>query len=451
MLNRIFMTTICLAGLSLPASANSLNEALVAGLNKSETLMASQQAFLSAKQSLQLATSSNDLSGTATVRGSHTESDKKSTGGGFQSSGSFSASVGISKRLYDSGEGEARFASAEFSLAAQRARYHAQEQAVILAVAEAYLNLLTARESLALQNENVERLTAQTQATEIRLQAGTTTATRLAEANARLARAQSNLIAAQTREITAAETFHSLTGLSGDNLAFPDMTIDMPNGLMEVEKIALAEHPDIEVATLEIKAARADFNILAKQVLPKVNFSLSATDSQGKGTMNDKFDIKGELVFTSPILVTPSSRAKGKQASAAIERAKYQLSDAQRRIALNARSSWRSLRSTYAQRDATESELVAAELVAEGIRTEVEFGQKIFLDQLDAEQSVSDAKVRLVEVKQSIKLNQYRLLSALGSLDLAAFGLEAQAKTLDDLSDPADVFTGFLPVADTPQ
>ena len=451
MLKRILITTACLAGFALPVSAESLKEALVAGVNKSESLMASQQAFLSAKQSLQLATSANDLSGTATVKGSHTESDRKSASGGFQSSASFSASVGISKRLYDSGEGEARTASAEFSLAAQRARYRAQEQTVLLSVAEAYLNLVTAREALALQEENVERLKAQTQATEIRLQAGTTTATRLAEANARLARAQSNLIAAQTREITATESYQSLTGLSGDDLVLPDMMRDMPDGLIEAETMALANHPDIEVANLDVKSARADFDILAKQVLPKVNFSLSATDSQGKGRMNDKFDIKGELVFSSPILVTPSSRAKGKQASAGIERAKYQLSDAQRRVALNARSSWRTLRSTYAQRNATEAELAAAELVAEGIRTEVEFGQKIFLDQLDAEQSVSDAKVRLVEVKQSIMLNQYRLLSALGQLDLAAFGLSSQLGSLDDLSDPADVFTGFLPVAETPQ
>ena len=451
MLKRTLIMASCIAGLSFSASAESLDEALVAGLNKSETLMAAQQAFLSAKQSLQLAVSANDLSGTATVKGSHTESDKKSTSGGFQSSGSFSASVGISKRLYDSGEGEARTASADFALAAQRARYRAQEQAVILSVAEAYLNLVTAREALALQEENVARLEAQTQATEIRLQAGTTTATRLAEANARLARAQSNLIAAQTRELTAAESYQSLTGLAGDELSLPDLTMDVPSDLGDAEQMALANHPDVEVATLDVKAARADFDILAKQVLPKVNFSLSATDSQGKGTMNDKLDIKGELVFTSPILVTPASRAKGKQASAAIERAKYQLSDAQRRVALNARSSWRTLRSTIAQRSATEAELVAAELVAEGIRTEVEFGQKIFLDQLDAEQSVSDAKVRMVEVKQAIMLNHYRLLSALGELDLDAFGLASQAKSLDDLADPADVFTGFLPVADAPQ
>ena len=451
MLKRTLIMASCIAGLTFSASAESLDEALVAGLNKSETLMAAQQAFLSAKQSLQLAVSANDLSGTATVKGSHTESDKKSTGGGFQSSGSFSASVGISKRLYDSGEGEARTASAEFALAAQKARYRAQEQAIILSVAEAYLNLVTAREALALQEENVARLEAQTQATEIRLKAGTTTATRLAEANARLARAQSNLIAAQTRELTAAESYQSLTGLIGDDLSVPDLMMDVPSDLSAAEQMALANHPDIEVATLDVKAARADFEILAKQVLPKVNFSLSATDSQGKGTMNDKFDIKGELVFTSPILVTPASRARGKQASAAIERAKYQLSDAQRRVALNARSSWRTLRSTIAQRSATEAELVAAELVAEGIRTEVEFGQKIFLDQLDAEQSVSDAKVRMVEVKQAIMLNHYRLLSALGELDLDAFGLASQAKSLDDLADPADVFTGFLPVADTPQ
>lgn len=442
------LTSLLFAG---PGAADTLEEALLAGMQNSDSLMAAQQGFLSAKQAVALATSGNDMTGTLTVKGAHTESDKKSTSGGFASSNSYSASVGVSKRIFDSGEAEARLASANYNLTTQHATYRAQEQRVMLSVIEAYLNLLTAREALALQQENVARLTAQTDATRIRLDAGTTTATRLAEAEARLARAKSNLIGAETAEETAFETYQSLTNLSADTLSLPAAPKNLPQGLGEAEDQALANHPDIQSATANLRAARSDFDVLARQVLPKVNFSISATDSEATGTMQDKLDVKAEVVLTTPFLVTNGSRARGKQQSATIERAKYSLADTTRQVALNARSSWRSLRSAIAQRQAVVTELNAAELVAEGIRTEVEFGQKIFLDQLDAEQSVSDAKVRLVQADEAIMLNRYRLLAALGQLDAEAIGMSGQIIELDDLDDPADVFTRLLPVADLPE
>ena len=98
-----------------------------------------------------------------------------------------------------------------------------------------------------------------------------------------------------------------------------------------------------------------------------------------------------------------------------------------------------------------ESELDAALLVAEGISAEVEFGQKIFLDQLDAEQSVSDAKLRLLQAKREIMFNHYRLLAAVGMLDDSAVGLDGLLPSLDDEPEARDVFTGFLPIADLPE
>ena len=447
-----FAVVVSLSATSMPmmAQAETLQESLLAGIEKSDSLMASRQNYVAALQQIGIAGAGNDLSGTVTITGAQTESDAKNRSGGFQSSQSFSSRIAISKQLFDSGEIDARTAVAQYGIAASTASYRSAEQATILTIIDAYLTLLTSKQSRLLQEENVARLEAQTAATQVRLEAGTTTATRVAEAKARLARAQSNLIGAISQEETAQETYQSLTGLAGDNLSLPELTGTMPTSLMNAQEQALANHPDMASAMANERSMRAQFDVLARQVLPKVNFTLSATDSQAKGMMADKLDIKGEVKLTSPFLVTNGSRAKGKETYAKLESAKYQLADTRRRVGLNARSAYRALSASQSQKQAVEAELSAAELVAKGIQAEVEYGQKIFLDQLDAEQSVSDAKLRLLQAQREIMINHYRLLAATGMLDDAAVALDGQLMTLDDMPEARDVFTGFLPLADLP-
>ena len=451
MKKHIGITVALMIGLSASAQANSLQDSLLAGIEKSDNLMAARQGFLAAYQGTGIAAAGNDLTGNVTVTGAQTESDNKHRSGGFASSQSYSTRIAITKQLYDSGEIDARLMVAEYGIASSRASYRAQEQGVILSIIDAYLGLLTSMQARDLQEENVARLTAQTTATKVRLDAGTTTATRLAEAEARLARAQSNLISAQSQEQTALETYQSLTGLSGDGLSLPELTGVIPATLQDAEALAIANHPDMHVAKANLASARAQFDVLARQVLPKVNFTLSATDSAAKGTMNDKLDIKGEIKLTSPFLVTNGSRAKGKETYANLERAKFRSAETQRKVTLDARSSLRALRASLAQKQAVQAEVDAALLVAEGIAAEVEFGQKIVLDQLDAEQSVSDAKLRMLQTQREIMINHYRLLAAIGMLNDAAVGLDGLLVGLDESGDVPDVFTGFLPLADLPK
>lgn len=451
MKKHIGITVALMIGLSASAQANSLQDSLLAGIEKSDNLMAARQGFLAAYQGTGIAAAGNDLTGNVTVTGAQTESDNKHRSGGFASSQSYSTRIAITKQLYDSGEIDARLMVAEYGIASSRASYRAQEQGVILSIIDAYLGLLTSMQARDLQEENVARLTAQTSATKVRLDAGTTTATRLAEAEARLARAQSNLISAQSQEQTALETYQSLTGLSGDGLSLPELTGVIPATLQDAEALAIANHPDMHVAKANLASARAQFDVLARQVLPKVNFTLSATDSAAKGTMNDKLDIKGEIKLTSPFLVTNGSRAKGKETYANLERAKFRSAETQRKVTLDARSSLRALRASLAQKQAVQAEVDAALLVAEGIAAEVEFGQKIVLDQLDAEQSVSDAKLRMLQTQREIMINHYRLLAAIGMLNDAAVGLDGLLVGLDESGDVPDVFTGYLPLADLPK
>ena len=69
------------------------------------------------------------------------------------------------------------------------------------------------------------------------------------------------------------------------------------------------------------------------------------------------------------------------------------------------------------------SELKASKLVAAGIASEAQFGQKTTLDLLDAEQDVNDAEFRLVTAAHNLRLAAYRLQAAIGDLTAEPLGL----------------------------
>ncbi len=64
----------------------------------------------------------------------------------------------------------------------------------------------------------------------------------------------------------------------------------------------------------------------------------------------------------------------------------------------------------------SEAEIDASRLVAKGIASEAQYGQKTNLDLLDAEQDVNDAELRLVTVEHDRLQAAYRLLAAIGRL-----------------------------------
>ena len=133
------------------------------------------------------------------------------------------------------------------------ASYAKSEQTVILKAIEAYLDLSKARREVRLHQENLTRLEAHVNAAKIKVEAGAATPTRLAEAKARYARAQSDALLAKTQLHNAEDSFHSLTGKSVHGFCssrwrnLPDM--------LKAETVAQSEHPDVLFAVAAERAA----------------------------------------------------------------------------------------------------------------------------------------------------------------------------------------------------
>ena len=106
----------------------TIEESLAAGLKVSNSLAASQQAFVVARQAVAAAKAANELNGNFALSGSNAQSDSKSTSGGFVSSTGLTATLSLSKRIYDSGESKTKLQVAELDLEKARNEYYLQNR-----------------------------------------------------------------------------------------------------------------------------------------------------------------------------------------------------------------------------------------------------------------------------------------------------------------------------------
>lgn len=429
---------------SAPASALTLSEAVNAGLGTSQALMAARQNYVMVRQGLITASAGLDAGVEFSINRNKAKTDSAVVSGGFRDADSQTGSITLKKRLADFGEASARRKLASYSLESAAANYRLTRQRTILEVISATLTLETSAEQLALRLSNLERLDAQTEAARVRLDAGTSTPTILAQAEARRARALADRIAAETALQEAQQNFTSLTGLPASGVQLPDLPLGLPGSAADAEAQAVAEHPSVQAAKAGERSADTQFDVLTGTVMPKLNFSLSASTTDREGRSQDKEEITAGITLSGPLLVTRSTRAKSIEAVANLSKSRHNLAEAERKARLTAGNAWRNWQAATAQLAAVESEVIAAELAAEGTAAEVEFGLKTFLDALDADNALNDARLRALQTRQSVLLRAYQLQEAVGGLTPASLGIDNEQEP-ENITDPEPYFTGMLP------
>ena len=418
-----------------PAGASNLDVAVQAALNQSEELAAARHDWVAAREDIGTASVTTDWSAKGTLTGTHARS-KTATNDRYKDGQTGVASVSVTRNLYDGGQTTEKTQLGKLNLEAAAASYEAQEQQLVLATIEAYLGVQKAVEEVTLNQINVTVLGAHVEAARVRLQAGASTPTRLAEAEARLARGKSSLIAVETGLRNARDDYQTITGMAADKLEPLAAPVDLPADMMAAEDVARSTHPRVRMALARERAAEQQAANLIAAVRPNLSLTFSATDTQASGTSRDKTELSAQVKLSTPLMVTNATRSKSRSVTAQIAAAKSARDNVLRAVALDVRKAYRSLNAANAQLDAVNAELNAFKLVAQGIANEVEFGQKTDLDLQDAEQDVMDAELRLVTVNHNILRSSFRFKSALGQLTVRELGLSDAVSDLYSMPNP---------------
>lgn len=366
----------------------------------------------------------------------------------------YQGGLNLNQSLYHGGRVGSAKSAAENRIFAARARLRAIEDQVLLAVVTAYADVIRYAQTVELNANQVKVLDRELQSNRDRFEVGDLTRTDVAQAQARLANAQSNLVVARGQLNTARNAYLRAVGHFPGTLApLPPLPV-LPGTVGQAEDLANANNPSLIAARFDEAAARFDVGTIERQRRPTldagvgVNYTyvqsgaggfttVPATtgtgtgDTTGTGTTGAGASTVGSAVsgsggqFAQTVGLTlnvPLYQAglNGSQIRAAqAVRSQYmeQIGLIGRQVVETAQNAFVSVATARAVITASQSSVDANTLALEGVNQENLVGTRTVIEVLNAEQELVVARVNLAAARRDEYVAGYTLLAAVGEAE----------------------------------
>jgi outer membrane protein len=338
------------------------------------------------------------------------------------------ATLNVSKTIFDGGATDNSVKRAESGVFAARATLRLTEQAILQNGATAYMNVLRDTAVLNLRKNNIEVLEQQLKQTRDRFQVGEVTRTDVAQAEASLAQARSEMYAAQAQLKTSSANYRQIIGAEPKHLE-PGRAIDplLPKSLNEAISVALAEHPGVVSALHQVDAAELAVKVAESALSPTLSVDAQVSnqyDSFLGSPHTRQFSAGASGQLNIPLY-------QGGAEYASIRQAKEQLSQARLNADLQRDSVRASVVSSFGLLDTAKASIIsgqsavkAAETALAGVREEAKVGQRTTLDVLNAQQALLNARVGLVISQRDRVVASYAALGSVGRLSAENLDLD---------------------------
>ncbi|MGO8739084.1 TolC family outer membrane protein [Rhodoblastus sp.] len=332
----------------------------------------------------------------------------------------------VSGTLFDGLKTANSVNQAESSVLMAREQLRLTELTTLQAGSQAYMDVLRDTAVLGLRRNNVKVLKIQLQQTRDRFQVGEVTRTDVAQAESSLASGTADVAVAESSLQTSIASFRRVIGIQPARLQ-PARPIEklLPPTLEQAIEISLAEHPGVLGALHQVDVGEDGVKIAEAALSP----TLSVVGQVQNST--DTSGYPGYSVFSASIggqLNVPIYQ--GGQEYAAIRQAKEKLNQAQLAV-MSARNqaragvvtSWGQLEAARAAIISFQAAVKAAEIALNGVREEAKVGQRTTLDVLNAEQTLLNTRVELVQAQHDRVVASYAVMAAIGRLSAQNLGL----------------------------
>ncbi|MCA2010419.1 TolC family outer membrane protein [Cereibacter sphaeroides] len=420
--NRILAGVAGLAlsiGMALPASGESLADALAAAYRNSNLLEQNRALLRAADEDVQQAVA--DLLPVVNFISSASTSDTR-----YDLSTSLSLEASLT--LLDFGRGRLSVAATREGVMATRAALVSIEQNVLLNAVTAYMTLYSDLQAVSLQRNNVTVITQQLRAARERFELGDSTRTDVALAEARLAASRSALALAQGNVAIDREVYNLAVGAYPSSLDSPPSLPRLPASLEAAQEIARQNHPSITQVQHLVAAEDMTTDIIRRQRYGTVTGSASATYSDTTGSprgANDgsTSDISASVRYSVPLYSGGALSSAERQQVARAQSQRSNLHQTMATVRQSVAASWAQLQIARASVVASDQQISATQSAYDAVRAEAELGSRTTLDVLDAEQELLDARSSRIAAAANVQLAAYSLLASMGQLTVEALNL----------------------------
>lgn len=404
--------TAGVAAAAVPLRAETLGDALV-GAYRSSNLLEQNRALLRAADE-NVASAVSALRPVVNFVASQSRTD---TGGIVTHSGSLALQASMT--LYDFGRNGLGVDVQKETVLATRAALVNIEQTVLENAVIAFTSVRSAAQTVALRQNNVRVITEQLRAAQDRFEVGEVTRTDVALAEARLAEARSNLVAAQGALASARELYKLVVGRYPDQLLPPPAGPQTAATLEEARAIAVRRHPTIEQAQHIVAARDLAAEAAKRGVLPTISGSASASHSLTTGTNSNQLSI----TLTQPLYAGGRISAGYRAAVANAEAARADLRQQVLLVEQAVANAWVDIQVARSSLESSDRQIRSARVAFDSVSEEAALGARTTLDVLDAEQDLLNAQSARINAEAQLTNSVYGLLSAMGLLTVEHLNL----------------------------
>ncbi len=364
-----------------------------------------------------------------------------------------SASLVAEYLIFDGGARRFAIEAAEETVLSAREQLISLEQQVLLDAVTAYMNVWRDMQVVGVRERNVRVITQQLRAARDRFEVGEDTRTDVAQAEAQLATARSELAGAQGTLDISRELFNLAVGRYPNGLSGPGAIPNVPRSEEAAQALARQEHPAVRALQHEVTAAELGIEQARAGRRPQLSLEGRVSESwtdpvqqPGGDAFNNSATIG--LSLTQPIYRGGQLLSLERQSRAQAAAVRAGLNQ-QVRLNLQAvGNAWARMTIAAAQIQAADQRIAAAELAFQGVSEEASLGARTTLDVLDAEQDVLDARISRIEAQTDLYLASYQLLSASGLLTVQNLDLPVPEY---DPTAYADMFSNAPSIVQSPQ
>jgi outer membrane protein len=348
-----------------------------------------------------------------------------------------SVGADVSMPLFAGGRIRNSVRAADTRVEAGRADLRATEGDIFTEAVSAYMDVIRDRVIVQLNENQVRVLETNLQATRDRFEVGDLTRTDVAQSEARLALAQSNLATAEGQLEASEENFRRVIGDVPGELQPPPPLPPLPGSADQASQVALANNADLASIAAQARAAGFDVAAVRGERLPTISavgttryldaLGTNETDAGVPLGPNSTTSTGIGLSLRVPLYQGGAAGARVRRAQAFRSQLLEQAIGIERLVIADSRAAFASYQAAQEAIESNEIAVAANQLALEGTRAEQTVGTRNVLDVLNAEQELLNSQVALVTARRDAYVAGFQLLNTMGQAEAENLNLDGGA------------------------
>ena len=317
-----------------------------------------------------------------------------------------------------------------YDLATSKSNYDLQKlnleknkQNITLQTIEAYYNLLFLQKTYEAYVENFSNINQRFKATKKEFEVGLVSRTDVAQAESFMNTAKINMLNSKVNYDNAINLFNDLIGSKTGDLSFSEIPADLPASFNEFKESITFNNLAIQMARVNVDIKKAQVGYARSAYYPKVDLTATKTEFDESSSLIDSgTNEEVAAILTWPIFNSGKSISNVRKAKEVHNSYLIIFQKTQIDTLTLAKKIWDQSKISKDQIIAAESSYKASNTAYEGTVIEQEVGERTVLDVLNAQQTLLNSEIELINQRRSQEIIKSQVLYLMGDLTIENMG-----------------------------